>query len=227
MCLLDHLVGNGKYGWRHLDAECSRGLHVDDELEFGRLQHRQVSGLGAFEDIAGIDADLTKGVSEVGSVTHQPAGFHRLTDRVSRWNLVPRRQSGKLHTATDQEGIASDEQNIEALARKCGKGCIDLADRTGVEDLDLQPHGGSGLLYLAHRGLDDCGIAWIDQHGNTNGLGHHLMQEPEPLGHRLLDEKIDACHVAAWETPDVRFTPESVIKCDIMECPLWANSGHH
>jgi hypothetical protein len=25
---------------------------------------------------------------------------------------------------------------------------------------------------------------------------------------------------------DVRFTPESDIKCDIKECPLWANSGH-
>jgi hypothetical protein len=24
----------------------------------------------------------------------------------------------------------------------------------------------------------------------------------------------------------VRFTPESDIKCDIMECPLWAKSGH-
>jgi len=24
----------------------------------------------------------------------------------------------------------------------------------------------------------------------------------------------------------VRFTPESDIECDIMECPLWANSGH-
>ena len=25
----------------------------------------------------------------------------------------------------------------------------------------------------------------------------------------------------------VRFTPESDIKCDIMGCPLWANSGDH
>jgi hypothetical protein len=25
---------------------------------------------------------------------------------------------------------------------------------------------------------------------------------------------------------DVRFTPESDIKCDIKECPLWAKSGH-
>src|SRR5262249_53333852 len=122
--------------------------YVDDEFEFGRLQHRQVSGLGALEDAAGKDADLTKDIPDVGPVTHQPAGFHRLTGRISRWTIAPG-QSGKLYAATDQEGIASDEENIEALARKCGKGCIDLADRTGVEDLDSPPHGGSGLLHLA------------------------------------------------------------------------------
>src|SRR5262249_59238866 len=116
---VEHVVGNGEYVWRHLDAECPRGLHVDDELEFGRLQHRQVTGLGALEDAAGIDADLTKDIREVGSVTHQPADFHRLTDRISRWNPVARRQSGKLHEATAQEGIASHEANIEALARTC------------------------------------------------------------------------------------------------------------
>src|SRR5262249_17495824 len=130
-------------------------MKVDDELEFGRLQHRQITGLGALEDAAGIDADLTKGIREVGSVTHQPAGFHRLTGPISRWNLVARRQSGKLHAATDQEGIASDEENIEALAGRWGKGCIDLADGIGVEDLALQPQGGSGLLPLARRGLGD------------------------------------------------------------------------
>jgi hypothetical protein len=41
-------------------------LKVDDELEFSRLQHRQVGGLRTFEDVAGIDANLTKCVREVG-----------------------------------------------------------------------------------------------------------------------------------------------------------------
>src|SRR6516225_7434381 len=34
--------------------------------------------------------------------------------------------------------------------------------------------------------------------------------------------KADMCSAQAH----VRFTPESDIKCDIVECPLWANSGH-
>ena len=68
-----------------------------NELEFGRLQDRQVGGLGALEDAAGINADLTKHVREVGSVAHQPAGLDKITLRISRRNLVARRQGGKLH----------------------------------------------------------------------------------------------------------------------------------
>ena len=32
--------------------------------------------------------------------------------------------------------------------------------------------------------------------GDTNSLGHQLMQKPQPLGHRLVDENIDARRVA-------------------------------
>src|SRR5258708_24768697 len=51
---------------------------VDDELEFCRLQHRQVGGLRAFENAAGIDADLTKHVGGDGSVAHQDRKSTRL-----------------------------------------------------------------------------------------------------------------------------------------------------
>ena len=80
-----------------VEAKRLSAFAVDDELEFGRLQHRQVGGLSALEDVAGIDADLTKHVHEVGSVAHQPAGCDKITVRISRRNPVARRQGGKLH----------------------------------------------------------------------------------------------------------------------------------
>src|SRR6202040_4401722 len=100
------------------------------------------------EDFAGIDGDLMKHVRKVGSVTHQPTGRHIVTAGISRRNFVHRRQGGKLAAAAGEESVGSDEESIGALARDGGKGRIDLADRTGVEDLDLQPDGWGGLLHL-------------------------------------------------------------------------------
>ncbi len=78
------------------------------------------------------------------------------------------------------EPVGTDEQGIGALARKGGKGCIDLAIVLGVENLDFQSERGSGCLHVPHRGLGVRSTGRIDEHGNTNGLGYQVMQEPQP-----------------------------------------------
>ena len=55
--LFDHVIDDGENAGRNGEAECPCGREVDNELEFGRLHHRQVSGLGALKDAAAIDAD--------------------------------------------------------------------------------------------------------------------------------------------------------------------------
>jgi hypothetical protein len=55
------------------EAERLGGYEVDDEIKSVRLQHWLFGGLGALEDAAGVGADLTKHVCEIGSVAHQPA----------------------------------------------------------------------------------------------------------------------------------------------------------
>src|SRR5271169_2886044 len=151
--LFDHLVGDGEHACRNGEAERLSGRAVDDELEFCRLQHRQVGRLRALEDAAGIDADLMKRIREVGSVAHQSTGLNIIPNRISSRNPFARCQGDKLCAAADEECVTSDEEGIGALARKGSKGRVDLADRTGVEDLELQPEGGCGFLYLPQVGL--------------------------------------------------------------------------
>jgi hypothetical protein len=61
----------------------------------------------------------------------------------------------------------------------------------------LQPDRGGGLLHLAQCELGAPSVGRIEEHRNTNGLGHEVVQELQPLGHDLPGEKIDAGRVAA------------------------------
>jgi hypothetical protein len=47
---LDHLVGAGEERGRKVEANCSRGLKIDDQLELGRQLDRQVGGPGSLEN---------------------------------------------------------------------------------------------------------------------------------------------------------------------------------
>src|SRR5262249_48907300 len=133
----DHIVRQREQLARHLDTERSRRLHIDDKFEFVRLEHRKLGGLGSLKDATGIDAELAKHADNVGSVAHQAAGGHKISNAVNRRNLVARRQCGKLYPARSEECVRSDEERIGTLPRKRSKGGIDLADRRCVDHLDL------------------------------------------------------------------------------------------
>src|SRR5262245_36365635 len=51
--LFDHLVDAGEQRRRHFEAERLRCDHVDDELELGGLDNRQIGGLRTLEDLTG------------------------------------------------------------------------------------------------------------------------------------------------------------------------------
>ena len=56
------------------------------------LLDRQIGGLRALENSAGIDAGLTICIGKTGSVAHQAAGRGELTQRVNRRQRVARRK---------------------------------------------------------------------------------------------------------------------------------------
>ena len=94
----------------------------------------------------------------MGSVAHQPANFHELTDRISRRNPGACRQGGKLDAAAGEECIACDEEGIRALTRQSGKDRIDFANRSGVEDVELQPDRAGSLLHISQCGFNNRSI---------------------------------------------------------------------
>jgi hypothetical protein len=62
----------GRAAKPHGEAEHACGSRIDDQFELARLYDRQVGGLGALEDSAGINPYLTIRIRNVGSVADQP-----------------------------------------------------------------------------------------------------------------------------------------------------------
>src|SRR5262249_51785510 len=74
----DHLVDAANQRQRDGEAERLGGLHVDDELDFGRLLDRQLGGLLAFENSACIDAERAVRIQNGASVSHEAASGYKL-----------------------------------------------------------------------------------------------------------------------------------------------------
>ena len=94
-----------------------------------------------------------------------------------RWNRVARRSVGQLDTPAGEKGAAADEESVGPLACESREGGIDFLDGTGVEDVDLQPHGTGSQFYVSQVGRGDCGFGGIEEHGHTRGCGRQLTKE--------------------------------------------------
>jgi hypothetical protein len=71
--LLDHFVSNSQHARRDAKVECLGGLHVDDQLEFGRLEHWQIAGICALENTSDVDSDLPSPFRNAGALAHKAA----------------------------------------------------------------------------------------------------------------------------------------------------------
>jgi hypothetical protein len=76
--LFDHLIGNVQQTKWHSEPKRFGGLEIDDQLEPGRLQDRQVGRLLAFEDSADIGADLRIDLPGNDSVAVKPPAAVKL-----------------------------------------------------------------------------------------------------------------------------------------------------
>jgi hypothetical protein len=86
----EYLVGEGHQIVREFHPERLGCLEVDHELELGRLHDRQISGLGALQNSAGINANLAIHFGKIDAIAHQAAGHGIVAKRIHRGHRMTR-----------------------------------------------------------------------------------------------------------------------------------------
>src|SRR5262245_2518471 len=193
---LDYLVGACEQRWRHSEAEYPCRRVIDDKLELGGLNDRQVRRFRTLEDTTSIDTGLTIRIRHAGSVAHQAADFGIFARPIGGRERVTRRQEDQLDTSADKKETTADENRVGSIARKCCEGRIDVPAGADIKGLDLQSHGARSRVHVSQYGLGVC-VRRIDEHGDATSCGYELAQEFHPFGYQLVAEKIDARRVAA------------------------------
>ena len=112
--LFDHLVGTVLDRLRYGDAQCFRGLEVDDQLDFHWLLNRQIGGPLSFENAARVDPDLTDRFGEATAVAHKAASGGELTKLGDSRYRVTSRQCTELFVPADEERIGSDHERTNS-----------------------------------------------------------------------------------------------------------------
>jgi hypothetical protein len=126
---------------------------------------RQVGGLLAFENSAGVDADQTVRVHKTGSVAHQSAGQDETTHERYHRNRTTRCQCSDLLAPAREERIAADEECTCAHLGHSRKDRIEVAFGAGAQRMQLQSKLGGGFLQVSRLRLG-IGIGRVDKQGN-------------------------------------------------------------
>jgi hypothetical protein len=169
---LDHLIRLKEERRGDGEAQFLRGLEVDDQLKLYGLLHRQVGGLGAFENFVRISGNSASLVDAVRPIRDKATNLHKLAALIHRREAALGREFYELSAVIQREEGRHRDQRLSALTRHGSKGtrqCLRLSHLHGLEPDGQFVGRGLGLLHVARRGLgvsarslEECdpGDAW-------------------------------------------------------------------
>ena len=114
-CSFDDLVGKREKFQRYIESQRLGGFEIDYQLDLRGLFDRQLGGLLAAENFAGIDAAEAECILDVGTVAHQPTGECCLAPWVEHWHCMAGGKRDDLFPMIVQEQIAGYEQRADPL----------------------------------------------------------------------------------------------------------------
>src|SRR5262249_6449286 len=88
--LFDDFIGRSRESHRHVCAQRSGGLEIEDKFVFDRLRHWQLTRLLTLEDASDVEPRLTISIDDTSSIACQTASLDELAAVVHDRQLVVR-----------------------------------------------------------------------------------------------------------------------------------------
>ncbi len=190
--LFDHFVGALLEGQWHGEAKRLGGLEVDDQLYFRLLLNRQVGGLLALEDTAGVDASPMERIGKTAAVTEgfpwNDAPHYLVRDRDRVYGDIVTRRLRAMGIRDKPIATGSPWQNgfAERLIGSIRRECVDHFIVLGEAHLRqiLRAYARYYNNIRTHRSLDkDAPVSRPVQrtgsfksHALFGGLHHHYVR---------------------------------------------------
>src|SRR5450830_760399 len=113
--LFDHLVGAANQRQWDIQAECFRGLEIDDQIVVRLLLDREFGGLVSLDNPAGVNTHQAKRISKARAVTDQSSGHCEFSKLENRGYGMTNRQFSKLLALAVKKRIARYHKRTNPL----------------------------------------------------------------------------------------------------------------
>ena len=124
--LFDYLVSEGKDRRRKGEADRLRSVQVHSEFETGGLVNWDVPRLSAVQDLVQVVGELSRKLSGIVGVRHQPAVLGIYGVGIDRWQAVLLHPLGNKAGMHPERRFRTEQQRVGAVARELGEAMLDL-----------------------------------------------------------------------------------------------------
>src|ERR1700692_3482926 len=179
-----------------VEAECLGSFEVEDQLEFGRKQHRKISRFCAFKNPAGVSTSLAIHINDVGTVADEAAGSNKTSQVIDRRDCTARRYFDDWTRPGAEERIVVDNSRIDVTLSECRKCRLKIGLADGVDDQNIKADAGTFGL----QNLDfsfSVRIARVNKHADDCRFRHKFAHQFHSFRRKGAIEKSQSCGVAA------------------------------
>src|SRR5262249_36550906 len=118
---------------------------------------------------------------QIGSVTHQPAGFYKLAPDIGGRNPIVRCECRKLDSSGGEEPVRTDEKGVGTIECHGGEGRFDLAAGAGVENLNLKPDCAGRFRHISYVDSVLMALVGLTSTATRTALGTSSRNSPSRL----------------------------------------------